>query len=63
MKTKPKRQSPVYGYIDHGLRRRLHVVAKRKPAMSVSRIIEACLERGLPELEASRGIKPHHTEA
>ncbi len=58
MKSKLKRHSPIYGYIDPGLRKRLHAVAHGKPAISVSRIIEECLERSLPELEQSRGLKP-----
>lgn len=58
MKKPPKRHSPIYGYVEDGLKRRLHAVSKRPPAMSVSRIIEECLELSLPQLEESRGIKP-----
>lgn len=56
MSGKSKRESPVTGYIAPALKTRAQRVARKAPKLTVSRQIEECLERGLPEIEARVGV-------
>lgn len=58
MKQKPRRESPIQSYIDHRLRRRVYAAAKTPPKLSVSKIIEECVEKHLPEIEQRKGMNP-----
>lgn len=56
MPNKPKRETPVTAYFDEPVKKRLLRVAKKFPKLTMSRQIEECTVKGLPEIEARVGI-------
>lgn len=58
MIKRPKRENPISAYLDRDLKRRAMRVSRKRNGMSVSRIVEECLIKTLPDIERRFGIEP-----